>query len=161
MFSSAPGPPLAPATSVLCSRKRIPVIPLDRQSLIIPPSLPDTTQMLPPHRSGRARTPVPILHWPREAQPHPLAGSPIARGHLHNAVSQPMGAAAESPAPPRGGCAPLGAASTTLHMQQVSIPGCTCFKCVMVLLSGKNLPQLILMYEHQFKILSITPANAN
>lgn len=52
MFASAPKPPLLPATSALPSHKRIPVIPLERQSLIIPPSLSDETRKLAPYRNS-------------------------------------------------------------------------------------------------------------
>lgn len=52
LFAAAPRPPLLPATSALPSHKRIPVIPLERQSLIIPPSLSDETPKLAPYRNS-------------------------------------------------------------------------------------------------------------
>lgn len=51
LFTSAPKPPLPPATPALPSHKRIPVIPLERQSLIMPPSLSDETRKLAPFRN--------------------------------------------------------------------------------------------------------------
>lgn len=121
MFASAPKPPLLPATSALPSHKRIPVIPLERQSLIIPPSLSDETPKLAPCRNsfpgakrgwqhggggrdvppapGRPRVPRsragPAGLSPRTGGSGPRRAlptwAPAARGHLHSAASLSMG----------------------------------------------------------------------
>lgn len=118
MFASAPKPPLLPSTSALPSHKRIPVIPLERQSLIIPPSLSDETRKLAPYRNsfpgakrGSQRGGVGMCRPHSRASPaagpgpaglSPRTGgsgprralptwAPAARGHLHGAASLSAG----------------------------------------------------------------------
>lgn len=113
------GGPLLPATSALLSHKRIPVIPLERQSLIIPHSLSDETPKLAPYRNSFPGAKRSWQHGgagmcrPHQRPPVPrsragLAGlspctggsgprralptwAPAARGHLHSTASLSMG----------------------------------------------------------------------